>query len=82
VSAVALARPRAEGSGRSDPAPSLFDDLGGEPTLDERLAGVWEGLAAHRAQACPVCDAEMAPQYGVHARPIGGRCGNCGTTLS
>jgi hypothetical protein len=82
VTALAFARPDAGGRSHSDPARSLFDDLGGEPTLDELLAGVWEGLAAHRAQSCPACGAEMAPLYGAHARPIGGRCGGCGTTLS
>jgi hypothetical protein len=64
------------------PAPSLFDDLGGEPTLDELLVGVWEGLAAHRSSACPACGEAMTPEYGAHARPIGGRCANCGTVLS
>ena len=63
-------------------APSLFDVVGGEPTLDELIVGVWEGLAAHRIVACPVCGEEMEPEYGAHARPIGGRCGGCGTTLS
>ena len=63
-------------------APSLFDVVGGEPTLDEVIVGVWEGLAAHRIVGCPVCGEEMEPEYGAHARPIGGRCGTCGTTLS
>jgi hypothetical protein len=57
-------------------------DLGGEPTLDALVAGVWEGLAAHRSVACPLCGHEMTPDYGAHARPIGGSCRNCGTRLS
>jgi hypothetical protein len=57
-------------------------DVGGEPTLDALLAGVWEGLAAHRSVGCPVCDGQMTPDYGAHARPIGGRCQDCGTRLS
>ena len=57
-------------------------DLGGEPTLDEVVSGVWEGLAAHQSVACPVCGDEMRPEYGAHARPIGGRCQDCGTRLS
>jgi hypothetical protein len=61
--------------------PSLFDSLGGQPTLDELLVGVWEGLAAHGVMQCPVCRGEMDPQYGAHARPIGGRCSNCASTL-
>jgi hypothetical protein len=57
-------------------------DLGGEPTLDALVAGVWEGLAAHRSVGCPVCGEEMVPEYGAHARPIGGGCRSCGTRLS
>ena len=57
-------------------------DLGGEPTLDALVAGVWEGLAAHRSVGCPVCGEEMVPVYGAHARPIGGGCRSCGTKLS
>jgi hypothetical protein len=62
--------------------PSLFESLGGGPTLDDVLVGAWEGLTAHRTVECPVCGEEMAPEYGVHARPIGGRCGDCGSTIS
>ncbi len=57
-------------------------DLGGEPTLDALMAGVWEGLAAHRSVACPLCGHEMRPDYGAHALPIGGRCQHCETRLS
>jgi hypothetical protein len=56
-------------------------DLGGEPTLDALVSGVWEGLAAHRSVACPLCGHEMRPDYGAHALPIGGRCQNCETRL-
>ena len=38
-------------------------------SLDELLSGVWEGLAAHRPVACPVCGSDMTPA-GAHARPI------------
>jgi hypothetical protein len=54
--------------GRSRVPQTLFDDLGGEPTLDELIAGVWEGLAAQRSTRCPVCEAEMRPVYDGHAR--------------
>jgi hypothetical protein len=54
----------------------------GGPRLDDLVASLWEGLAARRAVECPVCAAEMQPAYGVHALPIGGRCGSCGSTLS
>jgi hypothetical protein len=63
-------------------APSLFDAVGGEPTLDEVIVGVWEGLAAHCVVECPVCRDEIGPEYGAHARPIGGRCAGCGSVLS
>jgi hypothetical protein len=64
------------------PLPSLLDGVGGEPTLDELLVGVWEGLAVHRTVACPVCGADMRPEYGAHALPIGGRCSGCDARLS
>jgi hypothetical protein len=63
-------------------APSLFDAVGGEPTLDEMIVGAWEGLTAHRVVACPVCLEEMKPEYGARALPIGGRCTSCGSVLS
>ncbi len=62
-------------------APSLFEPVGGEPTLEDEILGVWEGLIAHRLAACPVCGEDMAPEYGAQALPIGGRCRGCGSTL-
>jgi hypothetical protein len=63
-------------------APSLFEAMGGEPTLEQLLASVWEGLTAHASVQCPVCSGEMEPDYGAHALPIGGRCASCGSSLS
>jgi hypothetical protein len=63
-------------------APTRSRDPGGEPTLDEQITGVWEGLAAHHPAACPLCDGEMVPLYAAHARAVGGRCRDCATTLS
>jgi hypothetical protein len=63
-------------------APLLFDSVGDEPTLDEVLAGVWEGLIAHRVVDCPVCRSQMEPEYGAHALPVGGRCAVCGSSLT
>jgi hypothetical protein len=63
-------------------APPRFRDLGGEPTLDEHLIGVWEGLAAHHPAACPLCGGEMVPLYGAHYHAVGGRCRDCETVLS
>jgi hypothetical protein len=77
------ARPGSGGS-QAGPAGLLSGtaDLGGEPTLDALLAGVWEGLAAHKPAACPLCAGHMRPDYGVHALPVGGCCESCGTRLS
>ena len=75
--------PRAEVGGTGAPEPTLFDDCsgarGGEPTLDELVSGVWEGLAAHQRVPCPVCGGEMAPGYGAHSKVVAGGCTSCGT---
>jgi hypothetical protein len=83
VSAVALERRAVRGRGeRARGAATLFDDVGGEPTLDRVLSRAWEGLAAQRAVACPVCGGEMGPDDGAAALPAGGRCRSCETTLT
>jgi hypothetical protein len=46
------------------------------PTLADALASAWQGLSARASVACPVCHGEFEP------RPGGGRCRDCGTTLS
>ena len=61
---------------------SLFDGPGGGPSLDDVVSGAWEGLAARAVVDCPLCGGELAPEFGPHTRPIGGRCRRCGTTLS
>lgn len=66
----------------ADETPALFNDVGGESSLEELISGAWEGLAAHHPVACPLCGGEMAAVYGAHARPSVGRCGDCGTELS
>jgi hypothetical protein len=59
------------------------DRSGGEPTLDELIVEVWEGLAADAAAPCPVCGrGTLRALYGAHARPVAGRCGACGAELS
>jgi hypothetical protein len=55
---------------------------GGECTLDELIAGVWEELVAQRAAACPVCGGELTARYGAGSAPVGGRCRDCGSELS
>ncbi len=64
---------------------------GGEPaapvsgsgeTLDRQLVAGWELLLRRNETACVLCGGTMEPRYGAHALPIGGRCRDCGTTLS
>jgi hypothetical protein len=64
--------------------PSLLDDEPprGGPTLEDVISSVWEGLAAHRTAACPVCHGPMVPRYGSGAAAVGGTCRDCGATLS
>jgi hypothetical protein len=50
-------------------------------TLDDLITGVWEGLSSHHTVTCPVCSGKMAPRYGSGARPVGGRCRRCASTL-
>jgi hypothetical protein len=73
-------------------APLALDRVDGEPTLDDLLMDVWEGLSVRRAVRCPVCAGEMRPAAGrpAGARPAGarggavavGHCTDCGATLS
>jgi DNA-directed RNA polymerase subunit RPC12/RpoP len=60
---------------------SIFDSVGEGATLDELVVSVWEDLSADRDVACPVCAGQMRPEYGVHARAIGGRCSACASTM-
>jgi hypothetical protein len=53
--------------------------LDGGLTLDDAIVGVWEGLAAQVVVACPVCAGPLRPRAAPDA--VGGRCGDCGTTL-
>jgi hypothetical protein len=50
-------------------------------TLDDVIVGAWEGLSSHHTVMCPVCSGKMAPRYGSGARPVGGRCKRCASTL-
>ena len=49
--------------------------------LDDLVREAWEGLSSHHTVACPVCSGKMAPRYGSGARPVGGRCQRCGSSL-
>jgi hypothetical protein len=73
---------RASRAGAGQPPQPLARASGGGLMLDDLVASLWEGLAAHGAVECPVCGSEMRPEYGARALPIGGRCGACGSTLA
>jgi len=62
-------------------ARSLLEPVGEGRTLDDLLVALWEGLGSDRAVECPLCEGEMRPVYGAHARAIGGKCATCGSTL-
>jgi hypothetical protein len=70
------------GRSRTRSSPSTPDGAGGEPTLDELFAGVWERLTVHAAVECPLCGGPMEAEYGAHALPVGGRCHDCGTAVT
>lgn len=50
-------------------------------TLEDLIAGTWDELTAGEPASCPVCAAVMAPRWSAGAGAVGGRCGDCGTTL-
>jgi hypothetical protein len=51
-------------------------------TLDRLVVTSWERLVSHAEAPCLLCGGAMEPRYGAHAASIGGRCRDCGTTLS
>jgi hypothetical protein len=68
-----------------DPPPTTHfrDPRGGEATLDEAIVDAWEGLAAARAVACPVCGGAMAAAApAAEGKPPLGACADCGAELS
>jgi hypothetical protein len=54
----------------------------GARRLDQAITVVWDRLGAQVEAECPVCGGRMQPQYGAGARPIAGRCSDCGSYLS
>jgi hypothetical protein len=80
MSTAVLDRPVARTAARTAPPRTRTRD--GGPTLEGVIAGAWEGLASHRGVGCPLCGGTMVPRYGASGlEPVGGRCGDCGTTL-
>ena len=66
---------------RVDEVERLWSEAGGGPTLDDVLSGAWEDLAFASRTACPVCSGPMAPSWSAGAGVVGGRCGDCGSSL-
>lgn len=73
-------RDEAPAAERPEPAATPRTQPSGA-TLDHILTAAWDGLAAHHSVTCPVCSGSMAPRYGSGAKPVGGRCTRCGSTL-
>lgn len=71
----ALAAPGMTG-GRS----SAGTTTGAGRSLDDLIVDTWAGLVKGASQ-CPVCGGRMEPEWGAHARPVGGRCADCGSAL-
>lgn len=68
-----------ESSDRSDQA---SPPVGGAPTLDDLLTGIWDTVASDQPATCPVCQGVLEPRHGAGAVPVGARCTSCGTELS
>jgi DnaJ-class molecular chaperone len=76
-----LGRSREEAPASHGHAPRDDQSSHSRLTLDQLITGVWEGLSSHHTVTCPVCSGKMTPRYGSGARPVGGRCKRCATTL-
>jgi hypothetical protein len=72
-------------AGPASAVPETFETASARrqgPTLDDLVAGAWEGLLAGATADCLVCGTPLAPRHSAGAGVVGGRCGGCGTTLS
>ena len=54
----------------------------GARSLDDLVTSTWESLATADVASCFVCGGDLLPRFGAGARPVGGRCRDCGTELS
>jgi len=79
VAAIAAAAPAAAPAVEAAPTASAHRH---GPTLDDLVAGAWEGLVAGAPAECLVCGSALAPRHSAGAGIVGGRCGGCGTTVS
>jgi hypothetical protein len=78
---TAVAAPPETASPAAEPATTASAHRHG-PTLDDLVAGAWEGLVAGARADCLVCGEPLAPRHSAGAGIVGGRCDSCGTTVS
>jgi tRNA(Ile2) C34 agmatinyltransferase TiaS len=52
-----------------------------QASLEDLVLRTWTAVAAGEQVACPVCSGAMQPRWSAGAGVVGGRCGDCGTTL-
>jgi hypothetical protein len=51
-------------------------------TLEDLILATWTQVQTGSAALCPVCQGELEPVWSAGARPVGGRCQDCGSRLS
>jgi hypothetical protein len=54
----------------------------GPLTLDELIAGIWEGLIVDETVHCPACHGRMVARAVVRGEGLGGDCMDCGAQLA
>ena len=64
------------------PVPDVSAPTEGERSLDDLVSTTWDALATTETAACFVCGGDLLPRFGAGARPVGGRCTDCGSELS
>jgi tRNA(Ile2) C34 agmatinyltransferase TiaS len=52
-----------------------------QASLEDLVLQTWAAVAVGEQAACPVCSGAMQPRWSAGAGVVGGRCGDCGTTL-
>jgi hypothetical protein len=62
-------------------APPLRARTAAEPTLADVMSEAWAVVGTGAATTCPVCAGSLQPRWSAGAGVVGGRCGDCGTTL-
>jgi hypothetical protein len=50
-------------------------------TLEDIVAGAWAAVSVGETSACPLCGGSLRARWSAGAGVVGGRCGDCGTSL-